>query len=136
MKKRQRPVKLHPFIKQAIRAKWRSETVKADIHTFMGEDKDKLMAYASVLFFVAGGCAMWLNWTGDEPDFRILRGSVNALDDMKVRHGITQDDRGALHAGMLAASRILEITPEEVVNDAALMYAEHSRGYNVATKRL
>ena len=136
MKKRQRPVKLHPFIKQAIRAKWRSETVKADIHTLIGEDKDKLMAYASVLFFVAGGCAMWLEWTGDEPDFRILRGSVNALDDMKARNGITQDDRGSLHAGMLAASRILEITPEEVVNDAALMYAEHSRGYEVMAKRL
>lgn len=94
MKKRQRPVKLHPFIKQAIRAKWRSETVKADIHSLMGENKEKLMAYA-----------------------------------MKARNGITQDDRGSLHAGMLAASRILEITPEEVVNDAALMYAEHSRGY-------
>jgi len=136
MKKRQRRVGIHPFIKQAIRAKWRSETVKAEIHSFMGEDKQKLMDYASVLFFVAGGCALWLEWTGDEPDFRILRGSVNALDDMNEREGITHEDRGAIHSGMLAAQRILEITPEEVVNDAALLYAERSRGYKAATKRL
>lgn len=63
-----------------------------------------------------------LGWTGDEPDMRIVRASVNALDDLAKRPAITEPDRGALHAGMMAAHRIIEATPIEVVTDAAAMY--------------
>ena len=91
-----------------------------------------MLAYGSILFFVAGACAGHLGWTGDEPDFRIVRGSVNALDDLKDRPQITEQDRQSLHSGMLAAKRILDITPAEVIDEAAMVYSrfhnQHMKG--------
>ncbi len=127
MTKRRKPLKIHPFIKQAIRARWNAEVVKAEIHSLIGDDREKLMAYASILFFVAGGCAAHMGWTGDEPDFRIIRGSVNALDDLAAHANITQQDRESLHAGMLAAQRVLEASPVEAIENAAYTYAHHSQ---------
>lgn len=130
--KRKRKSVIHPVLKAQIRAKWNSEAVNAQITALISDDKDRLMAYASVLFFVAGACAAHLGWTGDEPDFRIIRGAINALDDLNVRDHITEQDRGSLHAGMLAAERILKITPPQVIDEAAVMYsfhhAQHMRG--------
>lgn len=130
--KRKRKSTIHPVLKAQIRARWNSEAVSAQIHALMGADKDKLMAYGSVLFFVAGACAAHLGWTGDEPDFRIIRGAINALDDLKDRDHISDQDRGSIHAGMLAAQRVLQITPPEVIDEAAVRYtffhAEHMKG--------
>lgn len=136
MKKRTRrkPVGLHPAIRQAIRRKWDAETVTAEIHAILGDDKDRLMAHASLLFFVAGGCAAHLGWTGDEPDFRIIRGSINALDDLNERASITDIDRASLQAGMLAAARIIKATPELVVHRAAELYAQYDRALDGARK--
>jgi hypothetical protein len=92
------------------------------IHALMGDDQEKLLAFGSVLFFVASACAIHLGWTGDEPDMRIVRASVNALDDLAERPAITKLDRGALHGGMMAAHRIIKVTPIDVVTDAATMY--------------
>jgi hypothetical protein len=117
---------MHPVLKAQIRAKWNATAVEASIHAFIGGDKQTLMAYASVLFFVAGGCAAQRGWTGDEPDFRIVRGSINALDDLKDRKEIADIDRASLHAGMLAAQRIIADTPVEMVDAAAYTYAVHS----------
>lgn len=127
--KRKQQTGMHPILKAQLRAKWNNTAVEANIHAFIGGDKDKLMAYASVLFFVAGGCAAQLGWTGDEPDFRILRGSINALDDLKDRRQITDLDRASLHAGMLAAQRIIKDSPIELVDAAAHTYAVHSAGW-------
>ena len=132
MKKRQKKSNMHPVLKAQIRARWNSEAVTAQITALIGEDKHKLLAYASILFFVAGACASNLGWTGDEPDFRIIRGSINALDDLKDKDQISDVDRGAIHAGMLAAKRILDLTKPEVIDDAAMMYAsfheQHMKG--------
>lgn len=122
MKKKRNPVGVHPFVKQAARAKWNAEAVTAQIHALTGANRDRLLAHGSVLFSVSAACAMYLGWTGDEPDMRIVRASVNALDDLAERPAITKLDRGALHAGMMAAHRIIEVTPIEVVTDAATMY--------------
>jgi hypothetical protein len=132
MKKRRKPVGLHPLMKQAIRAKWNSEAVKAQIHALMGADRDKLLAHGSVMFFVASSCAAYLGWTGDETDMRIVRASVNALDDLAGRKTITDMDRGSLHAGMMASHRIIEITPPDVVDYAASVYDQHSRAWKRA----
>lgn len=129
MKKKRKQYEMHPLIRAQIRAKWDSEAVSAQIHTLMGGDKYKMLAYGSILFFVAGACAVHLGWTGDEPDFRIVRGSVNALDDLKDRPEVTEQDRMSLHSGMLAAKRILDITPADVIDRAALIYSQHHEQY-------
>lgn len=129
MKKKRKPVGVHPFVKQAARAKWNAEAVTAQIHALTGANRDRLLAHGSVLFSVAAACAMYLGWTGDEPDMRIVRASVNALDDLAKRPTITDMDRGALMSGMQAAARIIEVTPIEAVIEAALMYDEHSRAW-------
>lgn len=129
MKKKRKPVGVHPFVKQAARAKWNAEAVTAQIHALTGANRDRLLAHGSVLFSVAAACAMYLGWTGDEPDMRIVRASVNALDDLAKRPTITDMDRGALMSGMQASSRIIEVTPIEAVIEAALMYDEHSRAW-------
>lgn len=123
--KRKRKQGMHPVLKAQIRARWNSEAVTAQITALIGEDKYKLLAYASILFFVAGACASNLGWTGDEPDFRIIRGSVNALDDLNEKEQISEVDRGAIHAGMLAAKRILDLTKPEIIDEAAMLYAMH-----------
>lgn len=127
--KRKKKSTVHPVLKAQIRARWNSEAVSAKIHALTGADKHKLLAYGSILFFVAGACATHLGWTGEEPDFRIIRGSVNALDDLKDRDDIADQDRGAIHAGMLAAQRILEKTPPMVIDEAAMLYAAHHESY-------
>lgn len=145
MKKRTRrkPVGVHPLMKQAAeakqkddaqaaRAKWNEEAVNAQIHALTGADRDRLLAHGSVMFFVASACAIHLGWTGDEPDMRIVRASVNALDDLAKRLGITDIDRGSLMGGMQAAARIIAATPIDVVTDAALIYDEHSREWEGA----
>lgn len=129
MKKKRKPVGVHPFVKQAARAKWNAEAVTAQIHALTGAKRDRLLAHGSVLFSVAAACAMYLGWTGDEPDMRIVRASVNALDDLAKRPTITDMDRGALMSGMQASARIIEVTPIEAVIEAALMYDEHSRAW-------
>lgn len=129
MKKKRKPVGGHPFVKQAARAKWNAEAVTAQIHALTGANRDRLLAHGSVLFSVAAACAMYLGWTGDEPDMRIVRASVNALDDLAKRPTITDMDRGALMSGMQASARIIEVTPIEAVIEAALMYDEHSRAW-------
>lgn len=136
MKKRRKPVGLHPLMKQAVRAKWSSEAVKAQIHALMGEDREKLLAYGSVLFFVASACAMHMKWTGDEPDMRIVRASVNALDDLAGSPTITPELRASIHSGMMAAHRIIEITDPEVVVDAALIYDQHSQQWQKGNHEL
>lgn len=123
---------MHPFIKQAARAKWNNEAVTAQIHALTGANRERLLAHGSVLFCVASACAMHLGWDGEEPDMRIVRASVNALDDLAKRPEITEVDRGSLMGGMQAAARIIEITPIETVIEAALMYDQHSRDWGRA----
>lgn len=122
MKKQRKPAGMHPFIKQALRAKWESKAVLGQIHALTGDNHEKLPAFGAVLLFVASACAVHLGWTGDEPDMRIVRASINALDELAKRQAITELDRGALHSGMMAAHRIIEVTPIEVVTDAAAIY--------------
>lgn len=112
-----------------LRSLWNAEAVNAQLHAITGADRDRLLAHGSVMFFVASACAMYLGWTGDEPDMRIVRASVNALDDLAKRPTITDMDRGALMSGMQASARIIEVTPIEAVIEAALMYDEHSRAW-------
>ncbi len=145
MRKRthRKPIGVHPLMKQAAeakrkteakeaRARWDSEAVTAQLHAITGADRERLLAHGSLMFFVASACAIHLGWTGDEPDMRIVRASVNALDDLAKRPNITDLDRGALMSGMRAAARVIEATPIEVVDDAALMYEKHSREWERA----
>lgn len=128
--KRKKSKFIHPLIKAQIRAKWSGEAVKAQIHALMGDDKEKLLAFASVLFFVASGCAAYRGYSGDEPNYRIIRGAVNQLDDLNARSYITEQDRGAILAGMNAAKDIIDNTPIEVVDEAAVLYAQMSQNYH------
>lgn len=128
MRKRSAPRKksVHPLVIQMeqkiLREKWDAESVTAGIHALIGADKAQLVLHSSLLFFVAGGCAVFLGWTGDEPDFRIVNASINAIDDLKARKEITDIDRASLMSGMNAASRIIAKTPIYVVHENAMMY--------------
>ncbi len=134
MKRRPRQPKLgmHPVLKAQLRAAWESKAVEGQIHALMGGDKDRLLAYGALLMFVAGACALAMRMTGDELDMRIVRASVNALDDLKSRPGITDQDRASLHAGMLAAHRVIKDTPIDIVTQAAVMFDDHSRAWEAA----
>lgn len=131
MKKRRKPVGVHPFIKQAIRSKWTSEAMKGQIHALMGGDKDKLLAYGSIMFFVASACGMHMG-REDEPDMRVVRASINALDDLAQRQEITDVDRGSILGGLQASARIIAATPIEVVSEAAILYDQQSRAWEGA----
>lgn len=117
---------VHPLLIQmeqkALREKWDAESVTAGIHALIGADKTQLISHSGLLFFVASGCAIYLGWTGDEPDFRIVSASINAIDDLKAKKEIEDVDRASLMSGMNAASRIIANTPIYVVHENAMMY--------------
>ncbi len=129
MKRKQKLVRMHPIERAMIRQKWTSQALNAQIHALTGADREKLLAYGSVMFSVSAACAIALGWDGDEPDMRIVRASVNALDDLAKRPTITDVDRGSLYSGLQAAARIIAITPADVVDEAAWMYAKHSNDW-------
>lgn len=117
---------VHPLLIQmeqkALREKWDAESVTAGIHALIGADKTQLISHSGLLFFVASGCAIYLGWTGDEPDFRIVSASINAIDDLKAKKEIEDVDRASLMSGMNAASRIIAQTPIYAVHENAMMY--------------
>lgn len=126
MRKRtlRKPVGTHPCLKPQVRASWGARAVMAQLHALTGNNPQRLLELSGVLFFVACSCAMRLGWTGDETDMRIVRASVNALDEFSKRTAITDMDRGALQAGIMAAQRIIDISPVNVLADAAALYQE------------
>jgi hypothetical protein len=109
---------------KALREKWDAESVTAGIHALIGADKTQLISHSGLLFFVASGCAIYLGWTGDEPDFRIVSASINAIDDLKAKKEIEDVDRASLMSGMNAASRIIAQTPIYAVHENAMMYRQ------------
>jgi len=119
---------VHPLLIQmeqkALREKWDAESVTAGIHALIGADKTKLISHSGLLFFVASGCAIYLGWMGDEPDFRIVSASINAIDDLKAKKEIEDVDRASLMSGMNAASRIIAQTPIYAVHENAMMYRQ------------
>jgi hypothetical protein len=129
MKRKTQSTRMNPVLRSVLRQRWSSNAVKAKIHALIGQDCDKLLAYGSVLFFVASACAMDMGWTGDEPDMRIVRASVNALDDLASRKQITEVDRSSILSGMLAAQRVIEASPIEMVTNAAHLYDQHSKAW-------
>lgn len=128
MRKRSAPRKksVHPLVIQMeqkiLREKWDAESVTAGIYALIGADKTQLISHSGLLFFVASGCAIYLGWTGDEPDFRIVSASINAIDDLKAKKEIEDVDRASLMSGMNAASRIIAQTPIYAVHENAMMY--------------
>lgn len=122
--KRKQPTSIHPVLRAQMRAKWAAESVNAQIHALFGNNKDKLLAYGSVLMFVASACAAYTNTGEDNVKFRVIRGAINALDDLKDRASITDVDRGSIYAGLLASQELIEDTPINIVDDAANMYQQ------------
>ena len=113
---------MHPLLRAQARAKWESTSTNAQIHALMGDNKDKLLAYSSILMFVASACAAHTGMGEDNVKFRIIRGSINALDDLKDRSDITMVDRYSIHSGLIAAQELIQDTAIEIVDDAANMY--------------
>ena len=113
---------MHPLLRAQARAKWHATSVDAQIHALFGDNKDKMLAYGSILMFVASACAAHTNLGEDNVKFRIIRGSINALDDLKDRTDITMVDRYSIHSGLIAAQELIQDTAIEVVDDAANMY--------------
>jgi hypothetical protein len=120
--KRKQSTSIHPVVRAQMRAKWHATSVDAQIHALMGDNKDKILAYSSILMFVASACAARQEMGEDSPQFRIIRGAINALDDLKDRPDITHVDRGSIYAGLLASQSLIEDTPIDVVDGAAVMY--------------
>ena len=113
---------MHPLMRAQARAKWESTSVDAQIHALFGDNKDKLLAYGSIILFVASACAAYTGLGEGDVRFRIIRGSINALDDLKDRTAITLVDRQSIHSGLLAAQELIQDTPINIVDDAANMY--------------
>jgi hypothetical protein len=130
--KRKQSTSIHPVVRAQMRAKWAAESVNAQIHALFGDNKDKLLAYGSILMFVASACAAQLNMGEDSPNFRIIRGAINALDDLKSRPVITPVDRGSIYAGLLASQELIENTPIDIVDGAATMYARMEQELGMA----
>jgi response regulator RpfG family c-di-GMP phosphodiesterase len=120
--KKKTSASMHPVLRAQVRAKWASTSVNAQIHALFGDNKDKLLAYSSILMFVASACATQLDMAQDNIKFRVIRGAINALDDLKDKQTITQVDRGSIYAGLLASQELIEDTAIEIVDDAAQMY--------------
>ena len=121
---------MHPLMRGQARAKWHSTSVNAQIHALFGDNKDKLLAYGSILMFVASACAAYTGLGEDDVKFRVIRGAINALDDLKDRTAITDVDRGSIYAGLLASDQLIKDTPINIVDDAANIYKrmEHQLG--------
>lgn len=124
--KRKQPSSIHPVMRAQLRHKWESESLNAQIHALTGNNKDKLLAYGSIIMFVASACAAHSELGEENVKFRVIRGSINALDDLKDREEITLVDRGSIYAGLIASQELIQDTPIEVVNDAANMYYKFS----------
>ena len=127
--KRKQSTSIHPVVRAQMRAKWAAESVNAQIHALFGDNKDKLLAYGSILMFVASACAAQLDMGEDSSNFRIIRGAINALDDLKGRPVITQVDRGSIYAGLLASQELIENTPIEIVDLSLIHISEPTRPY-------
>lgn len=130
--KRKQSTSIHPVVRAQMRAKWAAESVNAQIHALFGDNKEKLLAYGSILMFVASACAAQMDMGEDSPKFRIIRGAINALDDLKDRPAITHVDRGSIYAGLLASQELIQETPIEVVDGAATMYARMEQELGMA----
>lgn len=113
---------MHPLLRAQARAKWHATSVDAQIHALFGDNKEKLLAYSSILMFVASACAAHTDMGDDNVKFRIIRSSINALDDLKDRTEITMVNRYSIHSGLIAAQELIQSTAIEVVDDAANMY--------------
>lgn len=116
--------KLHPFMKQAVRNKWSSQAVQAQIHALMGADKEKLLAYAQMLLFVGSACAVFTK-VEDSPEYRICKAGINVMDDIKDSPTIRDIDRLSIHRAMDAAMQIIEASPDEIVNQASHLLANY-----------
>ena len=130
MKRKQ--TSMHPVLKAQVRAKWTAESVNAQIHALFGENKDKLLAYGSILMFVASACAANMGTPDTDVRFRVIRGAINALDDLKDRPAITDVDRGSIYAGLLASQELISLTPIEIVDDAARVYQQMEQELELA----
>ena len=130
--KRKQSTSIHPVVRAQMRAKWAAESVNAQIHALFGDNKDKLLAYGSILMFVASACASHMGTPDTDVKFRVIRGAINALDDLKDRSAITQVDRGSIYAGLLASQSLIEETPIDIVDGAATMYARMEQELGMA----
>lgn len=131
--KRKQSTSIHPVLRAQMRAKWVAESVNAQIHALFGDNKDKLLAYGSILMFVASACAVHMGKSEDDLKFRVIRGAINALDDLKSRPAITEVDRGSIYAGLMASQELIEDTPIDVVDGAAQMYKNMEYQLGMAT---
>lgn len=129
---KRKTISMHPVLRAQTRAKWSSESVNAQIHALFGDNKDKLLAYGSILMFVASACAAHTGINEDDIRFRVIRGAINALDDLKDRPVITQVDRGSIYAGLLASQELIKETPIDIVDGAATMYARMEQELGMA----
>jgi hypothetical protein len=88
----------------------------------MGDNKELLLAYGSVLMSVASACAIYTKLPETDVNFRVIRGAINALDTLRSKPSITYMDRGSIYAGLLASQTLIETTPIEIVSEAAYIY--------------
>lgn len=113
---------MHPVLRAQLRSKWIGQSVDAQIHALMGDNKELLLAYGSVLMSVASACAIYTKLPETDFNFRVIRGAINALDTLRSKPSITYMDRGSIYAGLLASQTLIETTPIEIVSEAAYIY--------------
>lgn len=119
---RKRTFGLNPIERAVLVAAWKQQAVSGRIHALIGDDSDKLVNGAGRIFYVVlGACADAQVAIGaEDPDVRILRGSVNALGEQAGEPEISQQRRGAIVSGLQACDRLVPKLTQRALADAAL----------------
>lgn len=114
-----RPLRLHPFERQKLRAIWSERTVNAGIHSLMADDVEDVVAKVGTLLYVVLGAAQMEDLDAEAPDMRILRAAANTLEDCAGAKAFTDLQRASLSSALEALKRTVATIPEETLLIAA-----------------
>lgn len=105
-------------LRQQIRADVRGLQIDAGIHSFAGNDANRLIDRSGRLCMMTLGAAAIAGYHADHPDMRIVRGMAEALGDLRARPQDIERHRRSVQSGLAAIDRLLL-----ECDDLALAYA-------------
>lgn len=106
-------VQIETSLRQQIRADVRGLQIDAGIHSFTGNDADRLIDRSGRLCMMTLGAAAISGYHADHADMRIVRGMAEALGDLRARPQDIERHRRSVQSGLAAIDRLLQ-RPEGV----------------------
>lgn len=120
---------LNPVAAAVYAAQWKASTVSSRIHALIGGDSDKLVDGAGKIVFVVLTAAGRAGVSADDPDMRILRGTVEVLHEQAGEKDIPEIRRAGILSGLAACDRLLPLVKQRDLAEAALyLHARLERG--------